>query len=628
VKTRRRTAIRRSHSKNALLIFCCVALTLVLVNGDWHSTANAADAPQPSLSESSTSATGTAPPVEPADWATYNYDITGSRHNTAESVLGVENVASLEEKWRFPAAGSDETIGVIHATPSVVAGCVYFGTATYAAFYKLTPDGRVAWKYEIGDAGRRLWREFEQSRGLNPQDGVYTSALVTDEYVYFADVLGIMYCLDRETGERVWYVNSKVAPFPGAHHANLVMASPILADDKIVFGGGAYEHALPLDKTYKCCHGRGFVVALDPRTGDVRWKYDVGPEPEKFDPPIVLEDEFGRHVFHYGPSTSSVWSTPSWDEATNTVYFGTDVHNSPRKPTKDDPRNYTKHSAAVIAVSATDGGERWVTQLSAGDVWNHSMSTYEKAIGVYKDQSIGDTPKLYSIDLEGRPTPVVGVGCKNGGFYVLRRDNGEIVANTPIYTGPPVKDPQVDPRMLALPSAIGGLQTGCASDGTRVFTNGIDKLPNPDYQFGRKPNPPTGGRVTAISLDTRTEHWRHERPKIDAIGGTTENPLYRDCGDPVACGIAVANGLLFCTTLGSNQLLCLDASTGNLLKEIPLGPVFCGPSVSRGRVYVGTGNTQFMKGDREAFFPKKYTGELISFGLPGEDEVSRMSGGK
>ena len=65
----------------------------------------------------------------------------------------------------------------------------------------------------------------------------------------------------------------------------------------------------------------------------------------------------------------------------------------------------------------------------------------------------------------------------------------------------------------------------------------------------------------------------------------------------------------------------------SVLKEIDLGPVWSGPSVSRGRVYVGTGNTLFSP-DFEGYFPKKYTGVLYSFGLPGEDEVSRLGAGK
>ena len=51
------------------------------------------------------------------------------------------------------------------------------------------------------------------------------------------------------------------------------------------------------------------------------------------------------------------------------------------------------------------------------------------------------------------------------------------------------------------------------------------------------------------------------------------------------------------------------AATGEVLKEIGLGPVWSGPSVSRGRVYVGTGNTQFLP-------PLKDTGVLLSFELP------------
>jgi outer membrane protein assembly factor BamB len=134
--------------------------------------------------------------------------------------------------------------------------------------------------------------------------------------------------------------------------------------------------------------------------------------------------------------------------------------------------------------------------------------------------------------------------------------------------------------------------------------------------------------VVAISLDTRTESWRHERPKVASLGGPKPKPTYRDVGDPVASGIALANGVVFFTTVASGKLVALDADTGALLKEIELGPVWSGPSVSRGRVYVGTGNTLFSPSDHEAFFPKKYDGVLYSFGLPGPDEVSRLGGGK
>jgi outer membrane protein assembly factor BamB len=162
-----------------------------------------------------------------------------------------------------------------------------------------------------------------------------------------------------------------------------------------------------------------------------------------------------------------------------------------------------------------------------------------------------------------------------------------------------------------------------------VFTNGMD-MPllaaslDPKERF----QPPTGGRVVSISLDTRTENWRHERPRVKAIGGTKEKPAFTDVGDPVASGIAVANGVAYFTTTVSNRLVALDTADGKVLKEIGLGPVWCGPSVSRGRVYVGAGNILFAPFEaREAYFPKQLYGRVYSFGLPGTDEVDRMGSG-
>jgi len=221
---------------------------------------------------------------------------------------------------------------------------------------------------------------------------------------------------------------------------------------------------------------------------------------------------------------------------------------------------------------------------------------------------------------------VVGVGCKNGGFYLLRADDGKLVRHTPLYKDPPTEPPAAhDPRVLALPSCIGGLQSGCATDGRTLFTNGIDAL-----RLGSQPSPmtpgqvPTGGRVTATSADLSVERWRHERPKIPEMGGTPGKPMYRNVGDVVASGIAVGNGVAYFTAVGSGKLIALDAVTGAVLKEVELGPVFAGPALSRGNVYVGGGNTLWTPADYECFFPKLYTGGVRCFGLPGEGGTGRV----
>jgi len=573
-------------------------------------------------------------PVDAADWPMYNHDVAGWRFNSAEHTLNRDNVGQLVEKWRFPPVDSGETIGVVHATPTVVAGEVYFGTATFPAFYKLAPDGTLRWVYRnpVRNAvlppneGTPITAKL---RDAAKDAGIFGSALVAAGAVYFADTGGWMYCLDAETGAERWNVNSRDPAFPGSHWFNVLMASPIMADGKVIFAGGALEQLIAGTADYPGSTGRGFLVALRPDTGEIVWKYDVGLQPEKFDPPVVVDAPWGKVRFESGPATSSIWSTPSWDPETNTLYVGTDVNTAPRRPTPDNSNLHTEDSCAIVALDAATGERKWNTQLNPGDVWTNAMCAYDPVTGLYKDASIGDTPKILTLELEGRETRVVGAGCKNGGFYLLRADDGEVVRHTPLYTGPPTDPPaEHDPRVLTLPSPIGGLPTGCSTDGATLFTNGIDAV-----RLATQASPlslgqlPTGGRVTATSVDLATERWRHERPRIPEMGGIPGKPMYRNVGDVVASGIAVGNGVAYFTAVGSGKLIALDTATGTVLKEIELGPVFAGPSLSRGRVYVGGGNTLFTPSVFECFFPKQYTGSVRCFGLPGEDEIDNLSGG-
>src|SRR5207248_2576841 len=159
----------------------------------------------------------------------------------------------------------------------------------------------------------------------------------TDDSVYFGDLAGVLYCLDRFTGKEKWKVDTKAKDFPDAHPYNCMFASPIMADGKLIVAGGAFEHAAGASPSYNCS-GRGYVAAIEPSSGKVVWKYNVGPKPGPLDPPVKIRDSWGEHVFKYGPSSSSIWCTASYDEATHSIFFGSDTNNSPRQPTPDDPR--------------------------------------------------------------------------------------------------------------------------------------------------------------------------------------------------------------------------------------------------------------------------------------------------
>jgi len=620
-------------TKHLIAICSCALFAFVL--GFGRDPSNSADASGPTnnngegaSTQSPSNTTKVRTVASAGDWATYNYNVAGWRFNEQERTLSAANVGRLVEKWRFPAADSKETIGVVHATPSVVAGEVYFGTATFPAFYKLGPNGKQRWVYRNPSRAAAMPPTSgapvtQKLRGAASDGGIFSSALVADGAVYFADIGGWMYCLDAETGRERWKVDSRAPTFPDAHRNNILMASPIIADGKVIFAGGTLEQLFAGTSEYPGSTGRGFVVALDPKTGKLVWKHDVGQKPAKLDPPVVVRDAWGIHKWDHGPATSSVWCTPSYDPQTNTLFFGTDVNTAPRQPTKDNPKLYTDDSCAIAAIDAGTGKRKWNTQINPDDVWTNSVRAYDPKTGLYKDESIGDTPKIFTIDVDGVPTKVVGAGCKNGGFYVLRADNGKLAKHTAVYTGPPTEPPaKHDPRVLALPSPIGGLQTGCATDGRTIFTNGIDglRLTTQASPFD-KDQVPTGGRVTATSVDLVTERWRYERPKISAMGGTSEKPMYKNVGDIIASGIALGNGVAYFTAVGSGKLIAIDAMTGKLLKEIDLGPVFAGPSLSRGRVYIGGGNTLYNPNEFECFFPKQYTGCVRCFGLPAKDQT-------
>ncbi|MEJ6524864.1 MAG: hypothetical protein QNL65_11885, partial [Opitutales bacterium] len=128
------------------------------------------------------------------DWSTYNFSVEGWRHNPHERSLSIDNVSKLSLKWRFPKKGSLEKLGMICATPSVVNGYVYFGTATFPAFYKLKPNGDLAWKFQLGSEDEKIRFQEMESQGLVPRGGVYSSALVTKDAVFFGSVKGTAYC--------------------------------------------------------------------------------------------------------------------------------------------------------------------------------------------------------------------------------------------------------------------------------------------------------------------------------------------------------------------------------------------------------------------------------------------------
>ena len=426
-------------------------------------------------------------------------------------------------------------------------------------------------------------------------------------------------------------MSSRGKDFPGAHPINLFFAGPLIAQGKLIVAGGSLEQVVAASPFYKGSTGRGFIVALDSKTGHVLWKYDLGPKPEPLSPPITIKDGFGDHVFYYGPATSSIWSTPSFDAETGTIFFGTDVNTAPRRPTPDDPRSYTRESCAIVALDVAKGTEKWVTQLNPGDIWTNSMRVVRPQRGaIQRPVDRRHTQDLH--DHSGRQAHESG-RRRLQERRLLRPAGLLTAASWPARRFTPVRPPIRSRRRPT--GGCSPCRAASAACRPAARPTAARSLPTASTRFCwvRKRRPPRAACHRPAAGLSRSAWTRRPSsgvmsgPRSPSIGGPPPKPTYTNVGDPVASGIAVANGVIYFTTVASGKLVALDAATGAMLNEIDLGPVWSGPSVSRGRVYVGTGNTLFSPMDYEAFFPKKYTGELYSFGLPGDDEVSRMGAG-
>jgi polyvinyl alcohol dehydrogenase (cytochrome) len=432
-------------------------------------------------------------PPDPNDWPMYNHDVLGTRFNPAEATLTRESVKHLQIEWVFP------TKGDVYATPSVVNEGVYAGD-TSGTFYALTSSGSPRWS----------------TAGFGP---ITASALITngpngmDGMVIFGDQTGFIHGLDRSTGKVLWSVRPN--PNPDA----VIFGSPILVSGQVVIGISSNEGS---SKTTF----RGSVVSLDPnKNGSVNWQTYLITEQEQ----------------KSGSSGAGIWSSPTYDATTDTVYVTTgNNYTAPATPTSD----------AFVALSGRDGKIKWRHQLVSNDT-----GTVEA--------DFGDSPQNYTL-ADGEK--VVGAGEKNGIYWVLDATSGELVGS-----------------IKAVPhcaNSEGLFADSAISDGV-VFVNGVDcSIPaNPPLI------PPTG---VVIAL----------KSEIESPGNLEMEKLWRFTSPlaPVLSGVAVANGVVYFHTSGVLSILyALDAATGDVLARVPTNGGISGPSVSHGQIYVGTG-TKFASG--------------------------------
>jgi alcohol dehydrogenase (cytochrome c) len=154
-------------------------------------------------------------PFKPGDWPTYHGQFNGNRHSDLKEI-DVSNIAHLAPAWMFPIAKAQRLEG----TPIVVDGIMYVTTAN-ECFGLDAKNGRQIWHYSqpltkgvIGDA------ESAINRGVAVLGGKVF--MITDH--------AHMIALNRLTGHLVW--DTEMADFHnhyGATGAPLVVGNLVLS---------------------------------------------------------------------------------------------------------------------------------------------------------------------------------------------------------------------------------------------------------------------------------------------------------------------------------------------------------------------------------------------------------------
>jgi len=440
--------------------------------------------------------------LEPVtEWRTYAGSYDRLFYNPLEEVITNDNVHLLEKAWEFP------TDAIITGSPTVAevdlpgegpTRVVYFQSWDFSIYAVRMLDGSLVWEVET----------VEQPGSSFPSTASVDVTDIDGSPTVFVGAGQIMYALDAATGEEIWRFTAgtgcedEFGNPPGlcgfSGERNQIESSAAVVDGRVFFSMDVND--VPT--------GKGGYYGLDARTGSMDWYFDLetgatcrpdpGDDIRKFDgyhteaelglPAGFLASREGCDFERTTTGCGNVWSSPAVDEERGLLYFASsncDTDNNPATPTPPPPM--PPYDEAIVALDF-DGNPAW--RWRPREVDND-------------DLAFGAAPNLFSIDFGGASREVLGVGNKDGTYYVLDRDgvnevNG-VAWNDPDPSALPYWSTNVVPG-----GDIGGIIATAAADpdSRRIF---FSTAPGTNADNGPfNPQQPT---VHALNMDTGAVVW-------------------------------------------------------------------------------------------------------------------------
>ena len=366
---------------------------------------------------------------DPKNWITHGRTYSEQRFSPLNEITA-SNVGQLGLAWSF----DTDTDRGLEATPLVSDG-VLFTTGSWSVVFAI--DART---------GRQLWKyDPEVPRETGPKgccDAVNRGVALYQDKVYVGTFDGRLVALDATSGEPLWEVVTVDQSRPYT-----ITGAPRVVEGLVIIGNGGAELGV-----------RGYVSAYDAESGDLVWRvYTVPGDPSRpFESPALeraAKTWKGSEWWKVGGG-GTVWDSMAYDPELRLLYVGTGNGSPWSRYVRSPGGGDNLYLSSILALRPDTGELVWYYQETPGDTWDYTATQHM----ILADLPIG-----------GRPRKLLLHAPKNGFFYVIDRETGELLSaekfaelnwaeRVDLKTGRPVEARGLDYRKqvkLVKPAPIG-----------------------------------------------------------------------------------------------------------------------------------------------------------------------------
>ncbi|MEZ5402353.1 MAG: PQQ-dependent dehydrogenase, methanol/ethanol family [Bryobacteraceae bacterium] len=343
-----------------------------------------------------------------ADWPTYHGSNASLHYSTLDHITK-SNVKDLELAWVFQARSLEK----FETTPLVLDGVMYLTEAPNTVVALDPTTGREFWSHEPKMPEITYPCCGKVNRGVALHDG----------RIFHVTHDARVIALDARTGRALW--ETTLVDFRKGY---ALTHAPLVVKDKIVVGVAGGELGI-----------RGFIAALDMKTGREVWRFKTIPEPGE-----KGSETWGGDSWKHGGG--AIWVTGSFDPELNLTYWGTGNPGPDWNPTVRAGDNL--YSDSAVALDADTGELKWYFQFTPHDQW---------------DWDAVQTPVLVDREWKGQPRKLLLWANRNGFYYVFDRATGEFLLGEPFVKQDWAKGLDAKGRPILQPGR------GPSRQGTKTF---------------------------------------------------------------------------------------------------------------------------------------------------------------